>query len=264
LPVTRDIDDEFIAYLNRYGYHPIIVARAGLLPPSIYQRSRDDSFQFSCQLQDVLLSNSTDLKAEAAPAVSFTSQLATKKGGQASVGLLAGMLKAVGVHATPQIDAGASSQDGIHIKFGKTEIRTVPPGRIVDALDDLDLKKFERIWRPDKTHIAYEFLYAHEVNVGRGDSSKGNVRLGTNVAGVATFRAELDAQKMQGENISYADKKHPVAVGFKLGMVTYDGTRYNFEHEEPSGMGFLPNEGPAPLYIAKTGQVFKLTFGRHV
>lgn len=162
--------DALVRELNRLGYQPVFLPRTNIEPPEIYT--------FAPKLKRLVRRGALkQYLPEAAGLTPTTGQLAninysytSTKRGQAAVSFLENALKCIGIDSAPKLNLDFSGSKDFSFAFTGVTYRKVDPAEIERILAGLSTGGIpDDLVAAGRMHIAYDYAYANELVMSRGD-----------------------------------------------------------------------------------------------
>jgi len=239
--------DALVRKLNELGYQPVFLPRTGVEPPELYSYSRADRRLVRLgELKAILPPGTVPAPTEGALSDIELHQTSSKKL-SAAVDFLSAALKCIGISAAPKIELGFTGSTEFSFMLTGVRQRSVDPLLLTGLLQQLDLRGLPQDDLAEgRLHIVYEYAYANELRMTRGDkqdfdaSVQGKVGEFIDLGGKGSVAfAGNSALTFKGQGGVAA------AFAYKAGQLTRNANRWEFHPEQVKKGGF--DETPEPF-----------------
>ncbi|MET0382406.1 MAG: hypothetical protein ABW032_03185 [Burkholderiaceae bacterium] len=241
--------DKLVHKLNDLGYQPVFLPRAGVAPAElwVYQRdARGDSKLVRMGALSKALPAAAALEIRHGQLGDIEAHYTSQKKLGAAVGFLKDALKCIGISAVPKIDLGFTGATDFSFSFTGVRYRAVDPVDLFPIVHEIRTEGFPAEYIDDGLlHIVYEFAYADELLLSRGDKQsfeadisgkvghyfdlggKGSVAMAGKAA--ISFKGAADAQ---------------AAFAYKAGRLLRENGRWTFQPEVVLRRGLVEERRP--------------------
>ncbi len=166
--------DKLVRKLNDLGYQPVFLPRSGVQPAELWYYKRADDGGGSRLVRMGALSKV--LPAAGALAVTegelgdIEAQYTSEKKLSAAVSFLKDALACIGISAAPKIDLGFAGSSDFSFSFTGVRYRAIDPIDLFPLVDQIQTAGIPKEYVEDGLlHIVYEYAYANELLLSRGD-----------------------------------------------------------------------------------------------
>lgn len=162
--------DALVRELNRLGYQPVFLPRTGVTPPELYNYERQNQRLVRRGALREYLPAAAALQPTRGQLGDINYRYTSEKKLDAAVSFLETALKCIGISAVPKIDLGFAGSKDFSFAFTDVYYLSVDPARLDGVIRDLSTQGIPQSYvDAGQLHVAYEYAYAKELLMSRGD-----------------------------------------------------------------------------------------------
>jgi hypothetical protein len=162
--------DALVRELNRLGYQPVFLPQTGVEPPELYNYSRQNQRLVRRGPLGEYLPRAGALPTTEGDLADITYKYTSEKKLDAAVSFLESALRCIGIDAVPKIDLGFAGSKDFSFAFTGVTYRRLDPAKLDQVIRDMGTAGIpQSIVDAGLLHVAYEYAYARELLMSRGD-----------------------------------------------------------------------------------------------
>jgi hypothetical protein len=256
--------DSLVKLLNKLGYQPVFLPRAGISPPEIYNFANGHLVRrgplagylpAGVQVPPTKKDRLADIEYK---------ETSTKKL-SAAISFLGNALRCIGITSPPKIDLSFTGTTDFAFSFTDVTYEAVDPAAIDQLIKTLSLGAIPNEYvEAGKLHIAYDYAYAQSLSMRRADGEAFSHDVtGASIGAYLDLGTSGEAKAQSETTITF---KNSAGVGaafaYKAGQLTRTDDRWEFYPEEVMRHGFLPDESGvanAQPFLPTRGVVLSVT-----
>ena len=229
--------DKLVRKLNELGYQPVFLPRSGVLPAELwyYKRGGDGSDSKLVRLGPLarMCPAAATLEVKEGQLGDIEAQYTSEKKLGAAVSFLKDALKCIGISDAPKIDLGFTGATDFSFSFTGVRYRAVEPVDLFPIVHGLQTDGFPREYVEDGLlHIVYEYAYASELVLSRGDRQSFKADISAKV-GTYFDLGGKGTVSMSGESaiLFKGEAGTQAAFAYKAGRLLREKGRWTFQPE---------------------------------
>lgn len=236
--------DRLFDFFSERGYQPILLARSGLLPPDLYCLA-DSRFERLGPLRKFVSPEAKFSVSSPEPAVDLEAVQTDNRKIDVEAKFFKKLLQLLGVAGSADVMADVSNSVDAEYLFKNVTVRSVAVPDIIDAIaKGLRTNYLDKTALSDGSyHVAYEYLYAEQVDIVAGAHAGTKVELDANVSAVAGVSGGFASSGKGSERDAYSGHPEPAAVAFKAGPIVRHNGQWALRTISTHSAGFDP-DGP--------------------
>jgi hypothetical protein len=239
--------DALVRALNKLGYQPVFLPRSGVKPPELYSYVRDNQRLVRLGALAEALPAAADLKPSKGELGNIDLHYSSSKNLKGAVSFLQAALQCIGISAVPKIDLGFAGANEFAFALTGLHYLSVDPVRLNKLIKDLDTTGIpaEHL-KEGRLHIAYEYAYASELLMSRGDKQEFNAGIDGKVGEFIDLGTKGSVALASRSTLSFKGNAGAVAAfAYKAGRLVREGGHWAFYPEEIKKGGLA--ETPKPF-----------------
>ncbi|MGM9488114.1 hypothetical protein [Ideonella sp. YS5] len=164
--------DALVRELNKLGYQPVFLPRSGVKPPELYSYVRESQRLVRLgELAEALPAVKT-LKPTKGELGNIELHYTSSKKLSGAVNFLQAALQCIGIGAVPKLDLRFAGANEFSFALTGLHYLSVDPLRLNQLLADLNTTGIPAEHLEEgRLHVAYEYAYASELLMSRGDKA---------------------------------------------------------------------------------------------
>jgi hypothetical protein len=248
--------DDLVRQLNKLGYQPVFLPRTNIEPPEVYTYSPDlGRLVRHGPLKDYL--------PAAAKLVISTGKLGdinysytSSKKAEAAVSFLETALKCIGINSIPKIDLGFAGSKDFTFAFTDVRYQKVDSSKIDKIIQGISTGAIpEDLVAAGRLHIAYDYAYANELTMSRGDKKEFSQNISGKVGQFLDLGVKGSVAVTSKSTISFKGaKEERAAFAYMAGYLSRENGKWEF-HPEETRRGA---KGTEKLYVPQRGIVLSV------
>lgn len=238
--------DALVKALNKLGYQPVFLPRSGAEPPEVYHYLRKEARLVRVgELAPFLPAAATLVPTEGQLGDINYSYTSSKKV-DAAVSFLEQALKCIGIDAVPKIDLGFTGAKEFSFAFTNVHYRSVDPARLYALIKDLSTAGMPAEYvEGGRLHLAYEYAYARELVMARGDRKAFDNDIRGQVGAYFDVGAKGSVSVASATTISFKNADNTsVAFAYKAGQLMQEDGHWVLYPEEVNRNGLVEEREP--------------------
>lgn len=238
--------DALVKALNKLGYQPVFLPRTGVKPPEVYHYLRDGARLVRIGELLNFLPAAGKLEPTEGQLGDINYSYTSGKKLDAAVSFLEQALKCIGIDAVPKIDLGFTGAKEFSFAFTDVHYLSVDPARLYPLIKDLSTKGMpEEYVREGRLHLAYEYAYARELVMARGDRKAFDNDIRGQVGAYFDVGAKGSVSVASATTISFKNAGNTaVAFAYKAGQLMQENGSWVFYPEEVNRNGLVEEREP--------------------
>jgi hypothetical protein len=225
--------DQLVQELNRLGYQPVFLPRTGVSPPELYSYSRQNHRLVRYGELAAYLPAAGELKAKVGELGDINYQYSSRKKLDAAVSFLQNALQCIGISAIPKLKLEFAGSKDFSFAFTKVTYAAVTPAALAPLLGGMTTPGIaEKDIADGNLHIAYEYAYAMELLMSRGDRKEFAQGIEGHIGDFIDIGANGSVSVESKSTISFKGHGDPAAFAYKAGRLTRDAGQWTFRPEE--------------------------------
>ena len=251
--------DSLVKKLNELGYQPVFLPRTNVNPPELHSYSTDlGRLVRHGPLLDYL-QTSADIRVDDGALANIEYQYTSSKKVEAAAKFLEASLKCIGITSIPKISLGFAGAQDFSFAFKNVTYRKVDPSKIGQLVQSIATDGIpQKIIESGRLHVVYEYIYANELIMSRGDKKEFSEDISGKVADFIDIGIKGAVSVQSKSTISFKGaESERAAFAFMAGYLTLDDDGWEF-HPEEIRRG--PNDD-ARKYVPQRGVVLTIDEG---
>jgi hypothetical protein len=245
--------DELVRALNKLGYLPVFLPRTKVEPPELYNYARSNQRLIRRGALSAYIPKAKDLMPTEGDLGDIEYKYSSKKKLDAAVSFLENALKAIGIDSVPKIDLGFTGSNDFSFAFTKVRYRSVDPARLDGVIRTISTEGIPQEYvDAGNLHIAYEYAYAQELLMSRGDRKEFIHDISGKVGTYLDLGTKGSASIASSTTISFKSKADPAAFAYKAGQLVKEAGGWEFFPEEVKTAGLTEQR---QVYVPQRGVV---------
>jgi hypothetical protein len=238
--------DALVRELNRLGYQPVFLPRTGVKPPELYAYVREQNRLVRHGALAEFISEVSQLKPDEGQLGNISYKYTSEKKLDAAVSFLENALKCIGISAVPKIDLGFAGSKDFSFAFTDVTYLSVDPARLGKLIDKLDTAGLPQQYIEEgRLHVAYEYAYARELLMSRGDKKAFSHDISGAVGSYLDLGLEGSVSVASASTISFKNAAgRSAAFAYKAGRLAREDGRWVLFPEEVFHKGLVEERSP--------------------
>jgi hypothetical protein len=238
--------DALVRVLNDLGYQPVFLPKAGVQPPELYHYLRDQRRLVRIGELKNFLPAAAALQPVEDKLAEIRLKYTSEKKLDAAVSFLENALKCIGIDSAPKLDLGFTGSKDFSFAFTDVHYRSVDPARLAPLIADLSTAGIPKEYVEDgRLHVAYEYAYARELLMSRGDKQAFKSDISGKVGEFIDVGLKGSASVASTTTISFkSTDATAVAFAYKAGRLEREGRKWVLYPEEVSRGGLAEERQP--------------------
>jgi hypothetical protein len=238
--------DALVKALNKLGYQPVFLPRSGVKPPEVYHYLRDGARLVRIGELAPFLPAAAALAPTRGQLGDINYSYTSGKKLDAAVSFLEQALKCIGIDAVPKIDLGFAGAKDFSFAFTDVHYLSVDPARLYSLIKDLSTDGMPAEYVEDgRLHLAYEYAYARELVMARGDRQAFESDISGKVGAYFDVGAKGSVSVASATTISFRSASSTaVAFAYKAGQLMREEGRWVLYPEEVNRFGAMEERQP--------------------
>ena len=249
--------DALVRTLNAMGYQPVFLPRSGVQPPELYHYLRDQRRLVRIGSLAGALPAAAALVPSEGTLGDINTQYTSEKKLDAAVSFLETALKCIGIDAAPKIDLGFAGSRNFAFAFTGVTYRSIDPAQLYPLVDALNTQGMPKEYIEDgRLHIAYEYAYATELLMSRGDRLAFHADIQGKVGSFFDLGGKGSVSLASTTTVSFkGDAGVRAAFAYKAGQLVKERGHWVFYPEEVMRSGLVETRKP---YVAQPAVVLSV------
>jgi hypothetical protein len=247
------MSDALVRELNRRGYQPVFLPRTGVSPPELYNYSRENQRL----VRRGELANYLPAVKKLVPTKGQLGDIAYKytseKKTDAAVSFLENALRCIGIDAVPKIDLGFAGSKDFSFAFTDVTYQSVDPAVLDPILRGMSTGGIPKEYvEAGRLHIAYEYAYARELVMNRGDKKSFAADISGKIGEFLDLGAKGSVSVLNQSTISFKGKDTAAAFAYKAGRLAVEDGVWVLYPEEVTKHGAIEERSaylPQPAIV---------------
>jgi hypothetical protein len=226
--------DQLVRELNRLGYQPVFLPRTNIEPPELYSYSpKAGGLVRRGPLKDHL-ADAADLAVETGHLGNISYSYTSTKKAKAATSFLQESLKCIGIDAIPKIELGFTGSQDFSFAFTDVTYHKVDSTKIEKIVQGISTTGIPKELIDEKRlHIAFEYAYANELLMSRGDMKDFSENISGKVGDFIDVGVKGSVELKSKSTISFKGKgKQRAAFAYKAGYLSREDDQWEFHTEE--------------------------------
>ncbi|MEJ8811904.1 hypothetical protein WKW77_12565 [Variovorax ureilyticus] len=238
--------DALVKALNRLGYQPVFLPRSGVKPPEVYHYLRDDARLVRIGELVNFLPAAAGLAPTEGKLGDINYSYTSGKKVDAAVSFLEQALKCIGIDAVPKIDLGFTGAKEFSFAFTDVHYLSVDPARLLSLIKDFSTDGIPHEYVEDgRLHLAYEYAYARELVMARGDRQAFDHDISGKVGAYFDVGTKGSVSVASATTISFKNANDTsVAFAYKAGQLMREKGKWVLYPEEVDRNNLLEERRP--------------------
>jgi hypothetical protein len=238
--------DALVRVLNGLGYQPVFLPRGNVQPPEIYHYLREAQRLVRIGELKNFLPAVAALEPTEGPLSDINLAYTSGKKSDASVSFLEKALKCIGIDAVPKISLGFAGSRDFSFAFTNVRFRSVDPARLAPLLAGMSKAGIPKEYIEDgRLHLAYEYAYASELVMSRGDKQAFSSDISGKVGEFIDLGVKGSVSVASKTTISFkSSNEESVAFAYKAGRLEHQGGKWVLYPEEVNRSGAVEERSP--------------------
>jgi hypothetical protein len=229
--------DKLVRKLNELGYQPVFLPRSGVMPAELwyYKRGGDGAESKLVRLGALsrMCPAAAALEVKEGQLGDIEAQYTSEKKLGAAVGFLKDALKCIGIPDAPKIDLGFTGATDFSFSFTGVRYRAVDPIDLFPIVHDIRTDGFPREYVDEGLlHIVYEYAYASELVLSRGDRRAFDADISAKVGSYFDLGGKGSvATSGEAAILFRGEAGSQAAFAYKAGRLVREKGRWTFQPE---------------------------------
>jgi hypothetical protein len=253
--------DALVRALNAIGYVPVFLPRTQVAPPELYTYTRSSGRLVRHGSLQEYIPAVKDLVPTEGRLGDINAKFSSKKDLDAAVSFLENALKAIGIDSVPKLDLGFAGSNDFSFAFTDVTFRSVDPARLHKLIGTISTEGIPKAYVEDgNLHIAYEYAYAKELVMSRGDRKAFKADISGKVDAYIDLGAKGSVSLENATTISFKSSADAAAFAYKAGRLMQEDGGWVFYPEEVRKFGateqrqaYVPQRGVVMTAQDNTG-----------
>jgi len=247
--------DDLVRELNKRGYQPVFLPRTNIDPPELYNFSEDGDRLVRRGPLENYLPAASGLEVGSGKLGDISYSYTSSKHGEAAISFLQNSLKCIGIDAIPKIDLGFTGSRDFSFAFTDVTYREVTPAKLDGIIQGITTGAIPKgLLEAGRLHIAYEYAYASELIMSRGDKKDFSQNISGKVGDFIDLGVKGSVTMASKTTISFKGAaQERAAFAYKAGYLTNEDGKWEF-HPEEMRRGSRAMVEPRP-YVPQRGIV---------
>jgi hypothetical protein len=238
--------DALVRELNRLGYQPVFLPRTGVNPPELYNYDRNgrrlvrrgELVQYLPEIKGVI-----PTKGQLG---TINYKYTSEKKTEAAVSFLEQALKCIGIDSVPKVDLGFAGSKDFSFSFTDVTYQSVDPAVLDQLIRSMSTSGIPKAFvDAGQLHIAYEYAYARELLMSRGDKQNFSGNIAGNVGTYLDLGLKGSVSMASQSTISFkANGQGDAAFAYKAGRLAQENDAWVLYPEEVSKGGAIEERRP--------------------
>ncbi len=249
--------DALVRELNRLGYQPVFLPRTGVTPPELYTYVREQKRLVRNGELKEYLPAAANLKPTEGKLGDIEYQYSSEKKLDAAISFLETALKCIGVDAVPKIDLGFAGSKTFSFAFSDVTYQSVDPARLGQIIRGMSTEGIPSAYvESGRLHLAYEYAYANQLLMSRGDKRSFREDISGNVGAYLDLGVKGSVSLASTSTISFKGTSGSAAFAYKAGLLSRENGHWVLYPEEVSKHGLRETRTP---YLPQAAVVLPVT-----
>jgi hypothetical protein len=246
--------DSLVRALNNLGYQPVFLPRTNVLPPEVYAYSRQNRRLVRHGPLKDYLKSSPDVKLTQGQLADIQYVYTSSKNVDATLKFLETALNCIGITGAPQLDLKFAGAKDFSFAFTGVNFESLDPSSLKNLIPEFDTKGIPQEYVDEgQLHVAYEYAYASELLMSRGDKKDFAADVGANIADYIKVGASGSVKVASKSTLSFKNTAGAAAAfAYKAGRLTREGKNWVFNPEVVSTGNLL---GKPSAFVPQVGIV---------
>jgi hypothetical protein len=247
--------DNLVRELNKLGYQPVFLPRTDIDPPELYNYSEESRRLVRRGPLKDYLAAAGGIEIGTGKLGDISYNYTSSKNIGAATSFLEKSLKCIGIDAIPKIDLGFTGSRDFSFAFTDVTYRKVDPSKIDGIIQGLSTGAIpEAVVEGGLLHIAYEYAYASELIMSRGDKEEFSENISGKIGDFIDLGVKGSASMASKTTISFKGAaQERAAFAYKAGYLFRESGHWEFYPEE-AHRGAVTFEAPQ-FYVPQRGVV---------
>lgn len=164
--------DALVRELNGKGFLPVFLPRSGVVPPELYSWSRQRKRLVRLGPLAAVLPATAGIAPTSGRLADFDFRYTSSKKLEAAVSFLENALKCIGIDSAPKVKLDFTRSQDFSFAFTGVTVQSVDLVHLYPVIDQLSTAGLpQEDLDGGLLHIAYEYAYARELHMSRGDKT---------------------------------------------------------------------------------------------
>jgi hypothetical protein len=247
------MSDALVRELNRLGYQPVFLPRTGVTPPELYNYVRDNQRLVRRGQLAAYLPAVKDLAAKQGQLGNIAYKYTSEKKADAAVSFLENALRCIGIDAVPKIDLGFAGSKDFAFAFTEVTYLSVDPAQLDPIIRGMSTTGIPKAYvDAGRLHVAYEYAYARELVMNRGDKKSFTADISGKVGEFIDLGVKGSVSVVNQSTISFKSNDAPAAFAYKAGRLAYEDGTWVLYPEEVNKRGLTEERSaylPQPALV---------------
>jgi hypothetical protein len=250
--------DVLVKELARLGYQPVFLPRTGVTPPEVYNYDRDNQKLVRLGELREYLPEAGTLKPTKGQLGNINYQYTSEKKLSAAMSFLDTALKCIGISAVPKVDLSFAGSKDFSFAFTDVTYLSVDPARLHQIIADMTTNGIPPSYvEAGSLHIAYEYAYANELLMSRGDKKAFSTNISGDVGAFIDLGVQGSVSVASTSTISFKNAKGlSAAFAYKAGRLAREKGKWVLYPETVSKFGITEERTP---FLPQPGVVLHVT-----
>jgi hypothetical protein len=164
------MSDQLVRKLNELGYQPVFLPKTGVVPPDLYNYVTTQKRLVRLGSLSQYLPAVAQLTAAEGELADISYQYTSTKKQEAAVSFLENALRCIGIDAAPRLNLRFTGSKDFSFAFGNVTYQSTDPSALSQVISGMTTRGIpESYVQGGNLHVAYEYAYARELTMSRGD-----------------------------------------------------------------------------------------------
>jgi hypothetical protein len=237
--------DELVRKLNRLGYQPVFLPRTGVTPPELYNYVREQERLVRRGALSEYLPAVAALEPSKGQLGDISYKYTSEKKLDAAISFLESALKCIGIDAVPKLDLGFAGSKNFAFAFTDVTYLSVDPSRLDQVIRSMTTSGIPQVYiDAGQLHLAYEYAYAQELVMSRGDKKSFSHDISGKVGAYIDLGVKGAVSVASDSTISFKGTGGPAAFAYKAGRLVQENGEWVLYPEVVSRHGLRETRTP--------------------
>jgi hypothetical protein len=251
------MSDALVKELDRLGYQPVFLPRTGVTPPELYSYEKSNQRLVRLGALSEYLTAASKLQPSEGQLADINYKYTTEKKHAAALSFLETALKCIGISAVPKLNLGFTGSKSFSFAFTDVAYKSVDPARLHQVLLEMTTKGIPHSYiDAGSLHVAYEYAYARELLMSRGDRQAFSTDISGSVGSYIDLGVQGSVSVASESTISFKSVAGAAAAfAYKAGRLARENTQWVLYPEVISRRGAVEERAP---FLPQRGVVLQV------
>lgn len=228
--------DALVRQLNALGYQPVFLPQTEYEPPELYNYSQQQRRLVRRGSLSYYLPKGIKIPVVDAVLADIKYQYTSSKKASATASFLQNSLSCIGINALPKLNLDFAGSQDFSFAFTDVTSRRLDAAQIDQLVQKLELGAIPNdVVESGRLHIAYEYAYANELLMSRGDHQAFSADISGSVGDYIDIGTQGSVTMASKSTISFKGAHgQRAAFAFKVGYLSREDedSKWEFHAEE--------------------------------